>query len=119
MLIPWFQRELSIDECIGVDGGHAFEARLVDPQAEGQEQRLYRKELVQWVRRAIFNLDARERYIIEHRFGMSGGDERSLDDIAAGLELSRERVRQLEIRAKTKLRAQLMGGLPAVMPVGR
>ena len=107
MLIPWFQREVSIDDCMGQNGSHSLESRLVDPAAESQEDKMYRREVAQIVRNALFNLNEREALIIRSRFGIHGADERTLDEIADGLHLSRERVRQLEVIAKTKLRKYL------------
>jgi RNA polymerase sigma-32 factor len=50
-------------------------------------------------------LDARERYIVEQR--MLADDEVSLAEIGRRLGVSRERARQLEARAKKKLRKSL------------
>jgi RNA polymerase sigma factor (sigma-70 family) len=108
MSITWFQREVSLDDTQGRDGSRSLEARLVDPAAENPEQRMYRKELTDLVRKALANLNERERHIIRSRFGILGGHVRTLEQIAAGLNLSRERVRQLERIAKTKLRRDLI-----------
>jgi RNA polymerase sigma factor (sigma-70 family) len=116
MLIPWFQREVSIEECMGEEGGNAFEARLVDPAAESQEQKIYRKEVTGLVRDALVKLNERELHIIRNRFGLLGGQENSLDEIAAALNLSRERVRQLEQVAKFKLRKSLSRCFPSPLP---
>ena len=118
MLIPWFQNELSLDELATHNGGRGLEARLVDPAAEGQEQKIYRKELVVLVRQALVRLNERERHIIKNRFGILGGHEHTLEDVAAGLNLSRERVRQLEHIAKTKLRRVLSGCSPDPLAAG-
>ena len=115
MIIPWFQNEVSIDDLTGRDGGHAMDARLVDPAAEGQEQKMYRKELIALVRNALFSLTERERHIIRNRFGILGGHEDTLEDVAAGLNLSRERVRQLERVAKAKLRRVLTSCSPGAL----
>jgi RNA polymerase sigma factor (sigma-70 family) len=116
MLIPWFQHEVSIDTGMGQNGSHSLEARLVDPADENQEQRMYRKELVHLVRKALVNLTEREQHIIQNRFGILGGHERTLEEIATGLNLSRERVRQLERNAKTKLRRNLLCCSPSPLP---
>jgi len=113
MLIPWFQREVSIDEVMTQGGGNSFEARLVDPAAESQEQKTYRNELINMVRKALGKLNERERHIIRNRFGILGGHERTLEEIAVSLNLSRERVRQLEHTAQTKLRRVLIGCAPS------
>ena len=116
MLIPWFQREVSIEEYMGQENGNAFEAHLVDPAAESQEQKMYRKEVTGLVRDALVKLNERELHIIRNRFGLLGGQESSLDEIAAALNLSRERVRQLEQVAKFKLRKSLSRCFPSPLP---
>jgi RNA polymerase sigma factor (sigma-70 family) len=116
MLIPWFQPEVSIDDNLGQNGNHSLEARLVDPAAQNQEQTLQRKEIADLVRRALGRLDEREQNIIRNRFGILGGHERSLGEIGASLNLSRERVRQLEHVAKTKLRKYLICCSPGPLP---
>lgn len=57
------------------------------------------------VRTAIDALDKRERYIVEQR--LMADDEMSLAEIGRRLGVSRERARQLEARAKKKLRRTL------------
>jgi RNA polymerase sigma-32 factor len=59
------------------------------------------------VRTALKGLDARERYIAEHRLMADGEDELSLAEIGRRLGVSRERARQLESRAKRKLRTRI------------
>jgi RNA polymerase sigma-32 factor len=68
-----------------------------------QEQHLVRSELND----ALESLDRRERYIVEKR--IMGDDELSLAELGRQLGVSRERARQLEARAKRKLRRQLEG----------
>jgi len=64
------------------------------------------------VRSAIIKLDARERFIVESRMMADRDDELSLAEIGRRLGVSRERARQLEARAKGKLRALLGRDLP-------
>jgi RNA polymerase sigma factor (sigma-70 family) len=50
-------------------------------------------------------LGERERSILRHRFGLDGGGEpQTLEQIGKRFGVSKERVRQLEARAMTKLR---------------
>lgn len=59
------------------------------------------------VKRAVQDLDARERYIVEKRMMADAEDELSLAEIGRRLGVSRERARQLEERAKRKLRHRI------------
>jgi len=49
-------------------------------------------------------LTPREQTIVRARFGLDDGQERTLEELGQGLQLSRERVRQIEARALEKLR---------------
>jgi RNA polymerase sigma-32 factor len=66
-----------------------------------------RARLVSCVARAVAALDPRERYIAERRLMADPAEELSLAEISRKMGVSRERARQLETRAKRKLRAQL------------
>ena len=59
------------------------------------------------VRAALQGLDERERYIAEARLMAEPEDALSLTDIGEHFGVSRERARQLEARAKQKLRARI------------
>jgi RNA polymerase sigma factor (sigma-70 family) len=49
-------------------------------------------------------LDERERFIITLRYGLDGAEPHTLSEIGVQLRISRERVRQIEVRAMSKLR---------------
>ncbi len=49
-------------------------------------------------------LDEREQYIITNHYGLNGQDPRTMADIGKSLNLSRERVRQIEVGAFLRLR---------------
>lgn len=54
-------------------------------------------------------LDERERYIIESSFGFKNDKRNTLEEIGKVLNLSKQRVRSIKIKALRKLRAELIG----------
>jgi RNA polymerase primary sigma factor len=57
------------------------------------------------VRRALAALPAREREVIEMRFGLSGGRPRTLEEVGRAFNVTRERIRQIENHTLKKLEA--------------
>jgi RNA polymerase primary sigma factor len=55
------------------------------------------------VRQAVATLPDRERRVLEERFGLTGGEGRTLEEIGARIGVTRERVRQLEKQALLNL----------------
>ena len=49
-------------------------------------------------------LDEREREILRLRFGLDRGEPRTLEEVGEHFNLTRERIRQIEARAMSKLR---------------
>ncbi len=82
---------------------------LADPLAESEYERVLDEIEAEELRSLLAGLTARERMILRGRYGLDG-PERTLGEIARGLGLSAERVRQLEQRALGKLRATAAPG---------
>src|SRR5438105_5107553 len=101
-------RDLSLDAPMGEDGGSTHVDFVTDgadlPDAELAEQE--ERHIVQErVIEALSRLDPRERYIIEMR--VMQDKPMTLKELGEHFGFSRERARQLEIRAKAKLEAEL------------
>jgi RNA polymerase sigma factor (sigma-70 family) len=64
---------------------------------------LIRRAFREEVERLLGQLTPREREVIELRFGLGTQDAQTLETVGRHLQLSRERVRQIEERAKQKL----------------
>ncbi|WP_419944116.1 sigma-70 family RNA polymerase sigma factor [Candidatus Poriferisodalis sp.] len=56
------------------------------------------------VTRLLSPLDEREREILKLRFGLDRGEPRTLEEVGEHFQLTRERIRQIEARAMSKLR---------------
>jgi len=98
---------LSLDEPLNEDS----DSTLADlMSAEEELNQSYREEgsLKDDIGVALSFLDQRERKVLSMRFGMEKGESMKLDDIADSMNVSGERVRQLESLGLRKLRAVLL-----------
>ena len=64
---------------------------------------LLRSSLKLHLRQALGDLDAKEERVLRLRFGLDGADPKTLKEIGEMLDLSRERIRQIEAQALEKL----------------
>jgi RNA polymerase sigma factor (sigma-70 family) len=74
------------------------DASVADP-AEGLDGALR----ATWVPELLAGISPRERHVLTARFGLGGSPERTLQEVAEELGLSRERVRQIEKHAIGRL----------------
>jgi RNA polymerase primary sigma factor len=75
-----------------------------DPSAISPEEATLESALAGEVENVLAPLDDRERTILRLRYGLGGEDPRTLEDVGAHFFLTRERIRQIEARAMSKLR---------------
>jgi RNA polymerase primary sigma factor len=68
------------------------------------DEALVHQAVVDQLRKAVAELGTKEREVMRMRFGLDGGEPKTLQEVGDRLKLSRERVRQIEYRAKEKLR---------------
>jgi RNA polymerase primary sigma factor len=62
------------------------------------------EEMLGYLKRALNELNPREQFILRARFGLDDGYMRTLEEIGRELQLTRERVRQIEAQALNKVR---------------
>ncbi len=95
---------LSMDKPIGSDGDTSLGEIIYDESALTAEDELKIQSLRERLNMALKMLSPRERKVIELRFGLDGKKPRTLEEVAQEMNLTRERVRQLEVQALEKLR---------------
>lgn len=103
-------RDLSLDSPTREDGSATMLDTLASAgtnQHESVESEQAKAALARAIRTAVEGLDSREKYIVQSRIMADPEDELSLAEIGRQLGVSRERARQLEVRAKGKLRGKL------------
>jgi RNA polymerase primary sigma factor len=97
--------DFSLSALVGSDGQGCELAELLaaGDVATIDEEMIHRSEIDD-LAQAMLQLDRNEREIVRLRFGFGDDEPRTLQEIGNRLHLSRERVRQIESRAKDKLR---------------
>jgi RNA polymerase primary sigma factor/RNA polymerase nonessential primary-like sigma factor len=68
---------------------------------------MIQREAIARLRKHVRSLSARERIVLTSRFGLHGGPAMTLMEVGTRLALSRERVRQIESAALSRLRSAL------------
>lgn len=89
---------------LGEDEGNTLEDVLHGGPEDTPEHLMTETNKMEVLKDALGELDPREREILEARYGLLGDDPKTLNEIGQSLNLSRERVRQLEARALQTLR---------------
>jgi RNA polymerase primary sigma factor len=100
-------RPASLDAPISEDELTEFGESVADEAAGTPFELLRDKDLHNEVGGLLEGLDDREKKIISQRFGFDGGERKTLQEVGRRLGVSRERIRQLENIALTKLRRAL------------
>lgn len=95
---------VSLDQSAVDTGDDAFGEYITDSRSVEPSVLVEAAEDKQRARRLLRQLNERERKILKMRFGFGDGQARSLAEIATEFGITRERVRQIESRALTKMR---------------
>jgi RNA polymerase primary sigma factor len=96
--------DLSLSAAVGEDGTLELGDTIEQDTVPSVERQLMRSSFEEQIRSLVAELDEKERQVISMRFGLDGEDPRTLQEIGEALGLSRERIRQIESKAKEKLR---------------
>jgi RNA polymerase primary sigma factor len=100
-------RPASLDAPMGDDDSIEFGETVGDETAQTPFEMLRDKNLLGEVDDLIGVLDNREKKIIFQRFGLDGGEPKTLEDVGKDFGVTRERIRQLQNAALAKLRRAL------------
>jgi len=97
--------DLSLSSVVGEDGTLELGDTLEQETIPSVELEMMKSSFEEQIRRAMLEeLDEKEQGVIKMRFGLDGEEPRTLQEIGEELGLSRERIRQIESKAKEKLR---------------
>ncbi len=96
-------RSVSLETKVGKEKDTEL-GELLETDEVTPEDTLMREALRRDLQQLLADLTTRERDVIQMRFGLGDGQPYSLAEIGRALDLSRERVRQIEAKALQKLR---------------
>lgn len=94
---------LSLDSQV-VPGGETLGELIGDSTANPPSASVEHEQLKQEIREVLEGLPPRQRFVIEHRYGLHGKPTLTLEKIGDILGVTRERIRQIEVRALSELR---------------
>ncbi len=94
----------SLETPVGEEEGNQLDDILEDQMAVSPLQTVERGDLQRQVSSVLETLTPREAYIIRKRFGIGEQEDSTLEEIGQEFSVTRERIRQIEERALSKLR---------------
>jgi RNA polymerase primary sigma factor len=98
------QYTASLERPIGEEEEDTLGDFLEDKNAPSPTKETFRMFLAEELEKALNQLSDREKDILKLRYGLEDGHPRTLKDVACVFNITRERVRQIEIKALEKLK---------------
>ena len=102
-----FARPMSLDAVLRDDDPVEFGEMIADEGAHTSYEWLRDRDLQVNLKTALLILNDREKKIVLERFGLNGGQPKTLEQIGQTIGVTRERIRQLQTTALSKLRRAL------------
>ncbi len=100
------QRPISLETPVGEENDNELGDLLEDQTLQSPMEITAQYQLQEYVDNALQDLSERERAILQLRYGLLDGTSHTLTEIGEILHVSRERVRQIEMKALQKLRVK-------------
>ena len=101
------ERMASLDAPLDIDPSLSLGESIADDQCIAPEELLQRDEVIGRVREWMDQLNDKQRWVIERRFGLNDHDIYTLEELASTMKLTRERVRQIQLEALATLKRVL------------
>jgi RNA polymerase nonessential primary-like sigma factor len=94
----------SLDAPLDIDPNLSIGESIADEQAISPELNIHNGEVESLIREWIAQLTDKQRLVIQYRYGIDDVEVLTLEDLAAQMDLTRERVRQIQLEALAQLR---------------
>jgi len=106
-LLRYREQPVSLDAPLDHDSALTVQDGVADDAALSPELLLHVSGIERYVGEWMVELTERQRRVIERRYGLNGFDVSTLDELAAEMGVTRERVRQIQGEALDKLRKRI------------
>jgi RNA polymerase nonessential primary-like sigma factor len=106
-LLRLAEQPTTLDGASDGEGGATLLDRVADEQGVDPLERRQADEWHRILEQVLTELSPREREVLGGRYGLDGGDPQTLESLAVRLDLTRERVRQIQHDALNKLKHRL------------
>ena len=97
------QEPISLEKPVGDDEESEFGQFLADEKAISPEEAASTSMRMETLKQILDTLSYRERRVLELRYGLSGEQPRTLDEVGRTFNVTRERIRQIENQSLQKL----------------
>ena len=98
------RRSISLETPVGEDHSSELGDFIADEYSETPHDLAKTSLLKARMREALNSLPERERMVLEYRFGLTGGQPKTLEEVGERFDVTRERIRQIQITALSKIK---------------
>jgi RNA polymerase primary sigma factor len=103
-LAKFEERTISLDAPVGDDDESSLEEFVPSDKVPLPNEEAEKKFLKENLKEILQDLSEREREILKMRYGLEDGIPHTLEEVGKAFKITRERIRQIEIKAIEKLR---------------
>jgi len=98
------KRPISLETPIGEEGDGRLEDFIEDKEVISPQEAAINSNMAKRIQKVLSTLNEREEKILRMRFGIGEKHDHTLDEVGQYFELTRERIRQIEDKALSKLK---------------
>src|SRR3954465_14984833 len=99
------RRSISLETPVGEDHSSELGDFIADEESESPHDLAKSSLLKARMRGGLGSLPERERMVLEYRFGLTGGQPKTLEEVGERFDVTRERIRQIQLTALAKIKS--------------
>lgn len=104
LILSVVKEPISLDTPVGAEETTSISDLIEDRESVSPQETVVNRDTAEKTRRVLSTLDPREEMVLRMRYGIDGMEEHTLDEVGLRFKVTRERIRQIEIKAMNKLR---------------